>query len=90
MKSLNVRRMKSVVIMLVVGPKSMAVSMAEAAALRRARHLQSEHLPGNANLWICTGSKKTPSASHNLRLTPQGDHVDIIFLNMKYDVTDCI
>eukprot|EP00913_Durusdinium_trenchii_P011098 g10420.t1 len=66
LKTMNVRRMKSVLILLVVGPKTMAVSMAEAAALRRARHLASEHLPSSANLWICSGSKKLPDSSQNL------------------------
>lgn len=64
--TMNVRRMKSVIIMLVVGPKTMAVSMAEAAALRRAKHLESEHLPSNSNLWICSGCKKVPESSLNL------------------------
>eukprot|EP00439_Symbiodinium_sp_Y106_P008967 s1568_g1.t1 len=76
LSSLTARRMKSVILLFVLphssGTKTIAVSMAEAAALRRASHLSSEHLQ-TASLWVSSGSKKVPESSQNL-LSGEGSY----------------
>ncbi|CAE7232459.1 unnamed protein product, partial [Symbiodinium sp. CCMP2456] len=76
LSSLTARRMKSVILLFVLphssGTKTIAVSMAEAAALRRASHLSSEHIQ-TASLWVSSGSKKVPESSQNL-LSGEGSY----------------